>query len=209
MNTKSSSRTRRRQRWLSSFSLDVAHLRHSRIASFIASASAEPRIEGQVSQEDVRGITAIRAATNEPSIVVIRSSSQAGSAGVQTASGPTAGCQYFVRRIADTWKIMGKSCWTHVITPQDASERWPRVARPSENVRIRFHGDQTRRGEPDTMTFAVSKLFLVARCRSRFTPHLRTSLPRAISHCRRLARIGRSRRKISGFIEIRLTNRCS
>lgn len=97
-----------------------------------ASASAEPRTEGKVSQEDVRGITAaIRAATKDR-IVVIRSSSQADSAGVQTASGPTAGCQYFVRRIAGTWKIMGKSCWTHVMTPQTAPERWPRVARPSQ-----------------------------------------------------------------------------
>ena len=95
-------------------------------------ASAEPRIEGQVSQEDVRGITAaIRTATRDR-IVVIRRSSQPDSAGVQTASGPTAGCQYLVRRIAGTWKIMGKSCWTHVITPQTASERWPRVARPSQ-----------------------------------------------------------------------------
>jgi len=97
-----------------------------------ASASAQPRIDGKVSQEDVRGITAaIRAATKDR-IVVIRSSSQPDSAGVQTASGPTAGCQYFVRRIAGTWKIMGKSCWTHVMTQQTASERWPRVVRPSE-----------------------------------------------------------------------------
>jgi hypothetical protein len=98
----------------------------------IASASAEPRIEGQVSQEDVRGITAAIRATTQDRIVVIRKSSQPDSAGVQTASGPTAGCQYFVRRIAGIWKIMGKSCWTHVMTPQTAPERWPRVARPSQ-----------------------------------------------------------------------------
>jgi hypothetical protein len=98
----------------------------------IASASAETRIEGQVSQEDVHGITAAIRATTQDRIVVIRKSSQPDSAGVQTASGPTAGCQHFVRRIAGTWKIMGKSCWTHVMTPQIASERWPRVARPSE-----------------------------------------------------------------------------
>ena len=97
-----------------------------------ASASGEPRIEGKVSQEDARGITAaIRAATKDR-IVVIRKSSQPDAAGVQTASGPTAGCQYFVRRIAGTWKIMGKSCWTHVMTPQTASDRWPSVARPAE-----------------------------------------------------------------------------
>jgi hypothetical protein len=97
-----------------------------------ASASAEPRIEGKISQEDVRGITAAIRATTQDRIVVIRKSSQPDSAGVQTASAPTAGCQYFVRRTAGTWKIMGKSCWTHVMTPQTASERWPRVARPSE-----------------------------------------------------------------------------
>jgi hypothetical protein len=95
-----------------------------------ASASAEPRIEGKVSQEDVRGITAAIRATTQDRIVVIRKSSQPDSAGVQTASGPTAGCQYFVRRLAGTWKIMDKSCWTHVMTPQTASDRWPRVARP-------------------------------------------------------------------------------
>ena len=98
----------------------------------ITSASAETRIEGQVSQEDVRGITAaIRAATQDR-VVVIRKSSQPDSAGVQTASGPTAGCQYFVRRIADTWKILDKSCWTHVVTPQTASERWPGVGGPPQ-----------------------------------------------------------------------------
>jgi hypothetical protein len=97
-----------------------------------ASASAEPRIEGQISQEDVRGITAAIHATTQDRIVTIRRSSQPDSAGVQTASGPTAGCQYFVRRVGDTWKIMGKSCWTHVMTPQAASERWPRVARPAQ-----------------------------------------------------------------------------
>ena len=98
----------------------------------IASASGEPLIEGQVSQEDVRGITAAIHATTQDRIVVIRKSSHADSAGVQTASGPTAGCQYFVRRIAGTWKIMGKSCWTHVMTPQTASERFPQVVRPSQ-----------------------------------------------------------------------------
>jgi hypothetical protein len=105
----------------------------------VASASAEPRIEGQVSREDVRGITAaIRAATQDR-IVVIRKSSQPDSAGVQTASGPTAGCQYFVRRITGTWKIMGKSCWTHVAPAYpDAEKRWPRVARPSEISEVDF-----------------------------------------------------------------------
>ena len=98
----------------------------------IASASGEPRIEGKISRENVGGITAAIRATTQDRIVVIRMSSQPDSAGVQTASGATAGCQYFVRRIAGTWKIMGKSCWTHVITPQTASERWPRVARPSQ-----------------------------------------------------------------------------
>jgi hypothetical protein len=98
----------------------------------IASASAEPRIEGKVSQGDVRGITAAIRASTQDRIVVIRESSQPDSAGVQTASGPTAGCQYFVRRTAGTWKIMGKSCWTHVIKQQTASQRWPRVARPSQ-----------------------------------------------------------------------------
>jgi hypothetical protein len=98
----------------------------------VASASAEPRIEGKVSQQDVRGITAAIRATSQDRIVVIRKSSQPDSAGVQTASGPTAGCQYFVRRISGTWTIMGKSCWTHVMTPQTAPERWPRVARPSQ-----------------------------------------------------------------------------
>jgi hypothetical protein len=98
----------------------------------IASASAQPRVVGPVSQEDVRGISAAIRATTHDRIVVIRKSSQPDSAGVQTASGPTAGCQYFVRRIGGTWKIMGKSCWTHVMTPQPGSERWPRVARPSQ-----------------------------------------------------------------------------
>ena len=105
----------------------------------ITSASAETRIEGQVSQEDVRGITAaIRAATQDR-IVVIRKSSQPDSVGVQIASGPTAGCQYFVRRIAGTWKVMGKSCWTHVVTPQTASERWPGAARPSQLSEFDFN----------------------------------------------------------------------
>jgi hypothetical protein len=98
----------------------------------IASASAEPRVEGQVSQKDVRGITAAIRATTHDRVVVIRKSSRPDSVGVQTASGPTAGCQYFVRRVAGTWKVMGKSCWTQVMTPQSASERWPRVARPSQ-----------------------------------------------------------------------------
>ena len=98
----------------------------------VASASGQPRIVGPVSQEDVVGITAAIRATTHDRIVVIRKSSQPDSAGVKTASGPTAGCQYFVRRIADTWKIMGKSCWAHVMTPQTAPERWPRVARPSQ-----------------------------------------------------------------------------
>jgi hypothetical protein len=98
----------------------------------VASASAEPRIEGPVSQEDVRGITSAIRAITQDRIVVIRKSSQPDSAGVQTASGPTAGCQYFVRRITGTWKIMGKSCWTHVGPAYpDAEKRWPRVARPS------------------------------------------------------------------------------
>jgi hypothetical protein len=100
--------------------------------AIVASASAQPRVVGSVSQEDVRGITAAIRATTHGRIVVIRKSSQPDSAGVQTASGPTAGCHYFVRRIAGKWTIMGKSCWTRVMTPQDASERWPRVARPSE-----------------------------------------------------------------------------
>jgi hypothetical protein len=98
----------------------------------VTSASAEPRIEGKVSQEDVRGITAVIRATTHDRIVVIRKSSQPDSAGVQTASGPTAGCQYFVRRIAGTWKVMGKSCWTHVMTPQTAPERWPPLTRPAQ-----------------------------------------------------------------------------
>jgi hypothetical protein len=99
----------------------------------IASAAAQLRVVGPVSQEDIHGITAAIRATTHDRIVVIRKSSQPDSAGVQTASGPTAGCQYFVRRIAGTWKIMGKSCWTHVMQwPQDAQKRWPRVARPSE-----------------------------------------------------------------------------
>src|SRR5438477_7773889 len=98
----------------------------------IGSASAQPRIVGPVSKEDVRGITAAIRATTPDRIVVIRKSSQRDSAGVQTASGPTAGCQYFVRRIAGAWKIMGKNCWTHVMQwPQEAENRWPRVARPS------------------------------------------------------------------------------
>ncbi len=100
--------------------------------AIVASASAEPRVVGSVSQEDVRGITAAIRATTHDRIVVIRKSSQPDSAGVQTVSGPTAGCQYFVRRIAGIWTITGKSCWTHVMTPQTASERWPYVARPSQ-----------------------------------------------------------------------------
>jgi hypothetical protein len=98
----------------------------------VISASAEPRIECKIAQEDVRGITAAIRATTHDHIVVIRKSSQPDSAGVQTASGPTAGCQYFVRRIDGTWKIMGKSCWTHVMTPQTAPERWPPLTRPAQ-----------------------------------------------------------------------------
>jgi len=98
----------------------------------ITSASAEPRIEGQLSAGDVGGITAAIRATTKDQIIVIRKASQPDSAGVRTASGPTAGCQYFVRRIAGTWKIMGKSCWTHVMAPQTLSERWPRVVRPAD-----------------------------------------------------------------------------
>jgi hypothetical protein len=109
----------------------------------IASTSAEPRIKGQVSHDDVRGITAAIRATTQDRIVAIRKSPQPDSAGVQTASGPTAGCQYFVRRIAGTWKIMGKSCWTHVTTLQTASERWPRVARPSEISESDFNAIKT------------------------------------------------------------------
>jgi hypothetical protein len=101
--------------------------------AIIASASAQPRVVGPVSQKDVRGITAAIRATTHDRIVVIKKSSQPDSAGVQTASGPTAGCQYFVRRVAGTWKIMGKSCWTHVTQwPQDAEKQWAGVARPSE-----------------------------------------------------------------------------
>lgn len=98
----------------------------------VTSASAEPRVEGKVSQEDVRGITAAIRATTNDRVVVIRKSSQPDSAGVQTASGPTAGCQYFVRRIAGTWKIIGKSCWTHVMKQETAAERWPHLVRPSQ-----------------------------------------------------------------------------
>jgi hypothetical protein len=86
-----------------------------------------------MSQEDINGITAAIHATTHDRIVVISKSSQPDGAGVRTASGPTAGCQYFVRRVAGTWKIMGENCWTHVMPRyQRSEERWSPVTRPWE-----------------------------------------------------------------------------
>ena len=99
----------------------------------IASASAQPRVVGHVSQEDVRAITATIRAVTHDRIVFIRATPSADRVGVQTESGPSAGCHYLLQRTGSTWRVAGKSCWTHTIPwPQDAEKRWPRVAWPSE-----------------------------------------------------------------------------
>jgi hypothetical protein len=101
--------------------------------AFIASASAQPRIVGRVSEEDVRGMAAAIRAVSHDRIVFIRATPSADRAGVQTESGPSAGCQYLLQRNGSTWTVAGKSCWTHTVpSSQDAEKRWPRIARPSE-----------------------------------------------------------------------------
>ena len=100
---------------------------------FVASASAQPRVIGHVAPEDVSGITAAIRSVTQDRIVEIRAASIANRVGVQTESGPSAGCRYLVQRTSGVWKILGKSCWTRTIpSPQDAEKRWPRIARPSE-----------------------------------------------------------------------------
>jgi hypothetical protein len=83
--------------------------------------------------DNVRGITAaIRAATKDR-IVVIRGTPSPDRVGVQTESGPSAGCRYLVERTGGAWYIAGKSCWTHTMQwPQNAEKRWPRVTRPPD-----------------------------------------------------------------------------
>jgi hypothetical protein len=101
--------------------------------AFTASVSAQPRVVGRVSQDDTRAIIAAIRAVTQDRIVFIRATPSADRVGVQTESGPSAGCHYLLQRAGSTWMIAGKSCWTHTIPwPQDAEKRWPRVARPSE-----------------------------------------------------------------------------
>jgi hypothetical protein len=124
---------------------DLSLVRRMRAAAIllslttIASAAPQTRIIGRIAAEDVRGITAaIRAATRDR-IVSIRGTPSSDRVGVQTESGPSAGCHYLVERSGGAWHIAGKSCWTHVIQwPQDAEKRWPHVVRPSELSELDF-----------------------------------------------------------------------
>ncbi len=88
-------------------------------------AAAEPRVYGNISETDVRAIVATIRSTTRDKIVSVRASSAPDAAGVRTQSGATAGCQYFVRRIAGQWIIGGKSCWTHV-------SKWPPAPRSKD-----------------------------------------------------------------------------
>jgi len=98
-----------------------------------ASASTQPRVVGDVSQADIRAITATIGAVTHDRIVFIRATPSVDRVGVQTESGPSAGCHYLLRRVGGAWRVAGKSCWTHTIRwPQDAEKRWPHVSRPSE-----------------------------------------------------------------------------
>ena len=102
--------------------------------AFAASASTEPRVIGRISQEDVREITAAIRAVAPDRIVWIRATRSADRVGVQTESGPDAGCHYLVERSGgDAWHVGTKSCWTHTQPwPDYAAKKWPHVARPSE-----------------------------------------------------------------------------
>jgi hypothetical protein len=100
---------------------------------YATSASAEPRVIGRISQDDVRGITAAIRAVAPDRIVWIRATPSVDRVGVQTESSPDAGCHYLVERSGGAWHVGAKSCWTHTQPwPDDASKKWPRVARPSE-----------------------------------------------------------------------------
>jgi len=100
----------------------------------VASASAHPRVIGHVAPEDLAGITAAISSDTQDRIVEVRVASVADRVGVQTESGPSAGCRYLVQRTNGVWKILGKSCWTRTtrLSQEDTEQRRPRVTRPSQ-----------------------------------------------------------------------------
>jgi hypothetical protein len=90
----------------------------------IAATPAHPHVVGQVSQEDVRAITATIRAVTHDRIVFIRATSSPERVGVQTESGPSAGCHYLLQRTGGAWSVAGKNCWTQTTSwPQDGEKR--------------------------------------------------------------------------------------
>jgi len=104
---------------------------------FVGSASAQPRVIGHISPEDVAGVTAAIRTETQNRIVEIRVASVANRVGVQTESGPSAGCRYLVQRTDGVWKIVGKSCWTHTVPPPDAPTA--AVTNPEVTVHVSQH----------------------------------------------------------------------